>query len=42
MVVGAIGVVLSLIMLMTRRRTDVVHHDTVDPAYREPLDRTDY
>jgi hypothetical protein len=40
MIVGALGLLISLIMLTTRRRTDVVHH--ADGAtYVEPPLRTD-
>jgi len=40
MVVGIIGLVLSLVCMTTRRRTDVVHHGT-GTTYIEPVDPTD-
>jgi hypothetical protein len=40
MVVGIIGLVLSLLYMTTRRRTDVVHHGT-GTTYIEPVDPTD-
>ena len=40
MVVGIIGLVLSLLFMTTRRRTDVVHHGT-GTTYIEPVDPTD-
>ena len=40
MVVGIIGLVLSLVFMTTRRRTDVVHHGT-GTTYIEPVDPTD-
>ena len=48
MIVGAVGLLISLIWMMTRRRTDVVH--TGDPAvpggsrttYRTPNDPSAY
>lgn len=36
MVVGVAGLVISLVLANTARRTDVVHHE-VREAYREPL-----
>jgi len=40
MVVGIIGLVLSLLFMTTRRRTDIVHHGT-GTTYIEPVDPTD-
>jgi len=40
MVVGIIGLVLSLLFMTTRRRTDVVHHG-IGTTYIEPVDPTD-
>jgi hypothetical protein len=40
MVVGIIGIVLSLLFMTVRRRTDVVHHGT-GTTYIEPVDPTD-
>ena len=40
MVVGIIGLVLSLLFMTARRRTDVVHHGT-GTTYIEPVDPTD-
>jgi len=40
MVVGIIGLVLSLLFMTVRRRTDVVHHGT-GTTYIEPVDPTD-
>jgi uncharacterized YccA/Bax inhibitor family protein len=41
MVVGAIGLVLTVIFTLTRRRTDVVHRDG-STTYMEPRDSYDY
>jgi hypothetical protein len=40
MVVGIIGLVLSLLFMTVRRRTDVVHHGS-GTTYIEPVDPTD-
>lgn len=41
MVIGAIGLVLTLIMMATRRRTDVIHEPGrtvyVEPGPRDPI-----
>jgi hypothetical protein len=45
MVVGAVGLVVSLILMSTRRRTDVVHQSPVGTqrtTYSTPSDPVDY
>jgi apolipoprotein N-acyltransferase len=41
MVVGAIGLVLTVAFMASRRRTDVIHRDGAT-TYMEPRDNTDY
>ena len=40
MVVGLVGLMISMVMANTARRTDVVHHSTRE-GYPEPLPRED-
>jgi len=40
MVIGIAGLVLSLILMSVRRRTDIVHHDT-GTTYVQPVDPTE-
>ncbi|MHA3701864.1 DUF6458 family protein [Jatrophihabitans sp. YIM 134969] len=48
MIVGAIGLIISIVMMSTRRRTDVIHETTPgyavdDPRYAQPArGRTTY
>ena len=39
MAAGAVVFVLGLVLMMRRRRTDVVNHTTVDPAMNERVTR---